>query len=374
MRWSIPVASIKGTVVRIHATFLLFVLWIGMAAGISHGPAAALVNIGFVLLLFGCVVAHEFGHILMARHFGVRTPEVILLPIGGILRLERIPEKPGEELLIALAGPAVSVAIGVALVALPGRLAVSVELGGLGFETSLLAALGAANLALAAFNLLPAFPMDGGRLLRALLAMRIGRSRATRIAAGAGEALALLLGVAALIAGHPILLLIALFIYVAAATESGVSMMRDAIGTLTAEEVMIVDFAPLAPDTPISGAADALIWTSQDAFPVVREDGAVAGVINRTEILAALRDTSDQVVIGSLPLRPLPCVARTANAVAALDPLESGAPMVGVTDAGGRLVGMVTWENLSEQMMIAEARRRFRGRAAAKGGRLVAQP
>ena len=373
MRWSAPVATIGGTVVRVHATFLLFLLWMGTVAWLNLGAAAALGSLAFKALLFACVVAHEFGHILTARYFGVRTPEMVLLPIGGISRLERIPEKPREELLIALAGPAVSLAIGLALVVLLGGLPSPAALGSLGSGMNLLAELTVANLALAAFNLLPAFPMDGGRVLRALLAMRTPHARATRLAATAGESLALLLGMVGLVTGQPILLLVALFIYVAAATESGVSMMREAIGTLSVEEVMILDFTVLSPDTPVAGAADALIWTSQDAFPVARDDGAVEGMLSRTEILAALRESPEQLAIGRLTLRTLPCVASTTSAIVAMDQLESGASMVGVTDGDGRLVGVVTWENLSEQLAISEARRRYR-RGTMGAGRMATQP
>jgi Zn-dependent protease len=174
MLWSIPVARIAGTVVRLHVTFLLFLVWIGANYWRLGGPAAAIDAVLFMVLLFACVLAHEFGHIIAARRYGIRTPEVTLWPIGGVASLERIPDKPSEELVVALAGPAVNVVIALVLIAFLGIKPDDAAMTALeNPRANLLERLVAANIFLVVFNLIPAFPMDGGRVLRALIAMRV---------------------------------------------------------------------------------------------------------------------------------------------------------------------------------------------------------
>ncbi len=218
MRWSLNIGTIAGTAVRVHITFLLFLVWIFAADYASGGPDEAWTGLLFMVLLFACVLAHEFGHILTARAFGVATPDVTLLPIGGVARLERIPEEPRQEFLIAIAGPAVNVVIGLALVLAGAHLDVG-ALGGVeNAHISMLDRLAIVNLFLAAFNMIPAFPMDGGRVLRALLATRMGHTRATETAAAVGQFVAFLLGFAGLF-WNPLLIFIAVFVYLAAPRE-----------------------------------------------------------------------------------------------------------------------------------------------------------
>src|SRR5262249_29428087 len=172
MLWSINIGHIAGTAVRIHVTFLLFLGWIFIASWYSGGPQAAWSGLAFMVLLFACVLAHEFGHIFTARAFGVATPDVTLLPIGGVARLERIPKKPSEDLLVALAGPAVNVVIALVLIAFAGASLRPQSLAAVeSTQISLIDRLAAVNLFLAVFNMIPAFPMDGGRVLRALLSI-----------------------------------------------------------------------------------------------------------------------------------------------------------------------------------------------------------
>src|SRR5262249_43072639 len=156
------IGSIAGTAVRVHITFLLFLGWIFAASYVSGGAGEAWSGLIFLLLLFACVLAHEFGHIFTARAFGVATPDVTLLPIGGLARLERIPEKPMEEFLIAIAGPLVNVVIAFALVLFAGA---RLSMGDLAVvesaKISLIDRLAVVNIFLALFNMIPAFPMDG---------------------------------------------------------------------------------------------------------------------------------------------------------------------------------------------------------------------
>jgi Zn-dependent protease len=184
MTWSLRLFRIAGTDVKVHVTFLLLLgfFWL------QGGTAAALMLLG----IFACVLLHEFGHIAMARRFGGRTPDVILLPLGGVARLERMPDEPRQELLIALAGPLVTLVIAVALYAWLAFTGTTPPLvpGLYGLPGGFLDELYRINVLLLLFNLIPAFPMDGGRVLRAMLASRLGLARATRIAASIGQMLA----------------------------------------------------------------------------------------------------------------------------------------------------------------------------------------
>ncbi len=220
MGWSLNIGSVAGTAVRIHVTFLLFLAWIFGVSYIAGGPQAAWSGLLFLLLLFLCVLLHEFGHIFTARAFGVTTPDVILLPIGGVSRLSASRKNRARNFSIAIAGPPVNVAIAGLLVLGRRRQA--------RFQSpcrarkqirSLVDRLAAVNVFLAVFNLIPAFPMDGGRVLRALLASRLGYVRATEIAAAIGQGVAFLLGFLGLF-GNPLLIFIAIFVYLAAVVGS----------------------------------------------------------------------------------------------------------------------------------------------------------
>lgn len=356
MGWSFPIGSVKGTVIRVHLTFLLLLGFIGFANYARGGSAAALASVLYVLALFGCVLLHEFGHVFAARRYGVRTPDVTLLPIGGVARLERIPEKPGQELVVALAGPAVNVAIAaVLLLALGG-------MGGGAFELTdprqgLPDRLLAANLFLAGFNLVPAFPMDGGRVLRALLAYRMGYAQATRIAAGVGQFLAFLLGMFGLFGGNPLLVFVALFVYLGAAGEAQAVQTREAGRGLLAADAMITRYETLREGDGIADAADALIRTTQHEFPVVDADGRLRGVLTRDCLIKALRRDGAKTSVGEAMRREVPQVHCRQALPAAIRLLEAGRlPAIGVTDGEGRLVGYITPENLSELMMVAPSR------------------
>src|SRR5512138_3214799 len=226
MSWSLNIGRVAGTVVRVHLTFLLFLAWIFAASYASGGGATAVDSLVFMLALFLCVLLHEFGHIFTARAFGVPTPYVTLLPIGGVARLERIPEEPWEEFLIAIAGPLVNVVIALALILIAGAHVNAANLYAVeNPSTSMTDRLATVNLFLAVFNMIPAFPMDGGRVLRALLATRTGYVRATEIAAFIGQGAAFALGFIGLFS-NPMLIFIAIFVYLAAASEAHMVAIR----------------------------------------------------------------------------------------------------------------------------------------------------
>jgi Zn-dependent protease len=223
MRSSLKVASIFGIEVRIHLTFLLFLIWIWFSYYQVAGFAGAVQGVLFILALFACVLLHEFGHAFAARGFGIETPDITLLPIGGVARLSRIPEKPWQELVVAVAGPLVNVVIAAALILVIHRSAPLEQLEYLESpRIELLAKLASVNVMLVLFNLIPAFPMDGGRVLRALLAMAMPYARATQIAAWIGQGLAVVFGIFGIF-GNPFLIFIAFFIFVGAQQEAAMA-------------------------------------------------------------------------------------------------------------------------------------------------------
>ncbi len=361
MPWSITIGRVAGTAIRIHLTFLLFLVWIGVGQAISGGAAAGWSAVLFVTLLFGCVVLHEFGHILAARRFGIRTPEVTLYPIGGVASLERLPEKPAQELVVALAGPAVNVVIALVLIAGLGAALDPDDLVRLqepGHDR-LAARLAGANLFLALFNMIPAFPMDGGRVLRALLAMRMGGVRATRVAATIGQALAVALGFAGFF-GNPILIFIAIFVYMAAGAEDEAVSFRAATEGATVADGMVSQFASLPLTATVAEAVECLLRTAQEEFPVVDGWGRPSGILTRPDLIAALRDRGESapvVDVMAAPSAPLRADEPLSGALEALQ--RSGRAALPVIDAEGRLVGLLTSANVAEMMMVQAARPDF---------------
>jgi stage IV sporulation protein FB len=357
MGWSFPIGSVKGTVIRVHLTFLLLLAFIGFANYARGGGQAAVGSLAYILLLFLCVLLHEFGHVFAARRYGVQTPDVTLLPIGGVARLERIPEKPSEELVVALAGPAVNVVIAIVLfLALGGSVGPEFELTNA--RGGLVERLLAANIFLVLFNLIPAFPMDGGRVLRALLAARMGYARGTRIAAAVGQFVAFLLGIFGLFSGNPLLVFVALFVYLGAAGEAAAVQTREAGRGMIAADAMVTRFETLREGDSIATAADALIRTTQHEFPVVDGEGRMAGLLTRDCMIKALRQKGPDALVGDAMRRDLPVVHCRDGLERAIRLMEAGRlPAVGVVGAAGELVGYITPENLSELMMVEPARR-----------------
>jgi len=356
MGWSVTIGAIAGTKIRLHITFLLFLAWIFFASYASGGSTAAWQSLAFMLLLFACVVAHEFGHIFMARRFGVTTPTVTLLPIGGVAQLERIPEKPWEEFLVAVAGPAVNVVIALALVlffdtALEGRNLAAVD----NPTISIVDRLAVANVFLVLFNLIPAFPMDGGRVLRAALASRLGYTRATEIAATIGQWVAFGLGFLGLF-GNPLLIFIAIFVYLAAASEAQLVAVRAMSRGVPVGAAMVTQFSTLLPDAPIDEAVETLLRTTQNEFPVVDPAGRPVGVLGRNDLIRTLKQRGPDARVADAMTAPVPTIGHRACLDEAFRILqEKSAPAVGVVDASGRLIGLVTSETIGEMLMVRDA-------------------
>ncbi len=360
MAWSWKIGRLAGIQLYMHWTFLLLIAFIGylyLSRGATLG--AALLGIAFILALFGCVVLHELGHALMARRFGVPTRDITLLPIGGMARMQRIPEHPTQELLVAIAGPAVNVAIAAILAV---TLWVMGQLGGASYSGLLevgrgnfLANLMWVNLILVVFNMLPAFPMDGGRVLRATLAYFLPYTTATTIAATAGQAMAVLFGFIGLLSGNPILLFIALFVFLGASAESQQTQVRALLSNVAVEDAMLLRFRTLRPETTVGTAVDELLAGSQQDFPVL--DGTrYIGMLTRKSLLENLANLGRDASIAPLVSRDCLSVDRRDSLNDVIrDMQEKGCTSVAVF-AGDDLVGVLTLENVGEFMMVQSAR------------------
>lgn len=350
MAWSFPIATVRGTVIRIHVTFFLLLAWIGAVQARSGGAGEAASGILFICLVFGCVVLHEFGHATAARRYGIATPDITLLPIGGVARLERIPEEPWREIAIAVAGPAVNVAIcGLIALALGGVPAPDQGLTVEDPQAGVLPRLFWVNAFLVVFNLIPAFPMDGGRVMRAVLAFRLSHREATRVAATIGQGVAILLGFAGLF-GAPLLIFIALFVWLGAAGEAAEEDLRASTRGLAAEDAMETRFEALPPEADIAAAAEALLRTPQQDFPVVDGRGRALGLVTRDAIIHALRAGGPGRPVADA-MAEMPRVARRMALQEALKAL-TGQPAVAVEDGEGRLVGLLTAANVADLIAL----------------------
>ncbi len=355
MQWSLKVGRLFGIEVFLHFTFLLLLLFLGFAFWqTTQSLAAALRGVGFIGALFACVLLHELGHALMARRYGIATRDITLLPIGGLARLEKMPEKPMQEFWVALAGPAVNVAIAAVLYVGLASTGSIVSLEGIGVTGgATLQRLMTVNVFLVVFNLLPAFPMDGGRVLRSLLAIRLGRRRATTIAANVGQAMAILFGILGFITSNPFLIFIAIFVYLGAQAEAGVTEMQSALKDLRVRDAMMTRFRTLAVGDTLTRAVNELLAGSQQDFPVVA-DGQPVGILRRNELVKALSNRRDATVAEAM--------GRGCDVVKETDPLRSVVESMHARQCSSipvvrdsQIVGLLTLENISEMIMVNSA-------------------
>ena len=359
MRWSLTVARVKGIDVDVHATFVILLAWIAVADYEQATTAsAAVVGVLLTLAIFASVVLHEFGHALTAARFGVRTKSITLLPIGGVARLERMPDRPREEMLVAIAGPAVTIAlIGVLYVALlVARVPVGIasQPGG---AWSFVAQLLWVNIVLAVFNLLPAFPMDGGRVVRAALATRTSFERATEIAARLGKAFALLFALVGLFVVHnPFLVIIGVFVWLSAAAEANAAQSKAVVGDVVVANAMITDVRTLTSGEAVSAAIDEVRAGFQHDFPVV-DGGSVTGLLTREGLLRAVAEGHADGPVADVMQRDFTATTPDEPLERALERLEECHCKTLPVLRGKRLVGLLTAEKINEFILITRAAR-----------------
>lgn len=356
MRWQWKLGTFAGIDVFIHATFLLLLGWVGYSHWLEYRTIAKVAEgILFILALFLCVVLHEYGHALTARKYGIKTRDITLYPIGGVARLERMPDKPIEELWVALMGPAVNLVIAAVLFVylyVTGGL-VPVEQLTVA-SGSFLERLMAVNISLVLFNLIPAFPMDGGRVLRALLAMRMDYVRATQVAANIGQGLAFVLGFIGLF-NNTFLLFIAFFVWIGASQEASMVQMKDSVSGIPVTRAMLTDFKTLSPRDTLAQVVGLLLAGSQHDFPVVDANGTVMGILERDTFIHVLSQRGQSVPVVEVMRRSVPSVDSHEMVETALTRLqESGAKTLPVVH-NGQFVGLVNAENITEFLMIRTA-------------------
>ncbi|PWT98596.1 MAG: site-2 protease family protein [Terriglobia bacterium] len=349
---SIGTVRIFGVPVRLHFTFVLllvFLVFIGVGQRQS-GASTAL----YVLALFASVLLHELGHTLVARRYGIKTIEIVMFPIGGVSRPERAP-KAREELWVALAGPMVNLILGVGLLAWSAGQQGFLALEQLREPTdaNLAERIALGNLVLCLFNLLPAYPMDGGRILRSLLALRRTEEEATRIAAGAGQGLAILMGLAGLLWGNFMLMFVALFVYLGAAQEGSAARGRILSTGYTVRAAMITDFRTLQHGDTIRDAGNLLLATSQHDFPVMHGE-TVIGLLSRSRLVRAmLTDGPEGYVAGAMD-REFVRLSPETPLTEVLPQVSAPGACALVMDSNDRLLGMVTSENVSEFLLLRQ--------------------
>lgn len=355
MRESWGIGRVAGIGIRLHVTFPLLLVWLGVVhyqRGSTWMAFAA--DAGLALLVFGIVVLHELGHALMARRFGIATRDITLLPIGGVARLERMPDRPAQELAVALAGPAVNLLLAGLLAAARGGLPETFMAdAGVGSPGGLVTRLLWINVGMAAFNLLPAFPMDGGRVLRALLALRLDYVSATTIAARIGQALAVVAGVAGLFT-NPFLVLIAVFVWMGAGEEAALIRLRSSLARVPVGDLCVTRFDSLPPELNLPEAAGRMRNSYQPVFPVVA-DGRFLGMLSRDRLLAAVLERGPEArVVDVMEAGPAGVQADAAFADAAPRLGPGQGPVVPVLREG-RIVGLLGAGSIAEYLRFHEA-------------------
>jgi stage IV sporulation protein FB len=355
--------SIRGIDLRLHLTFPFILAWAALQFGLLFGSlSGALFGVVAVTILFGLVTLHELGHSFAAQFYGVPVKQIILTPIGGMAQLDRMPEKPLQELVIAIAGPAVNVVIAILM------LAVAIA-AGIDSSTLLSASAGLAgvtlvalfsyvfisNIFLAIFNLLPAFPMDGGRILRALLAFRLDYARATNIAAGLGRVIAVLLGIYGLISGSFFLLLIAVFIYSAATQEARATQVGHILRRHTVQQAFSTSAYRLQSTYTIQQAANMAAYSGQQSFAVVSGDELV-GFLPHSLLRAALRTYPSYTPVTDVMLQNIRPVTADSDLFAVQQRLlREKLDALPVVNESGRFLGLITLRQIIDLYRLAQS-------------------
>jgi Zn-dependent protease/CBS domain-containing protein len=350
------VGRIAGIDLYVHGTFVLFLGWIALSHALrGHGVAETAAGVALILSVFAIVVLHEMGHALMARRFGIGTRDITLLPMGGVARLERMPDDPKQELLVALAGPAVNAGLAAMLFGLlallKGPLGLEdVSVVGGPFVTKLMWI----NVGLAVFNLLPAFPMDGGRVARALLAMYMDPVRATDWAAALGRAFAIFFGLVGFFV-NPMLVFVALFVWMGAQEEAALAHVRWSLHGVSVGQAMITRFRALSPYETVGHAVEHVLSGFQEDFPVV--DGThVVGILTRADLLRAVAAGQSAAAVGAVMRRSFATATEGEPLTEVMQRMNDAETRTTPVVRDGMLVGLLTPERIGEILLLREGR------------------
>ncbi|MGK7395452.1 MAG: site-2 protease family protein [Candidatus Cyclobacteriaceae bacterium M3_2C_046] len=354
MKWSLNLGKVLGIKLVIHWTFFILLAWI-VFAQIQQGSETqtVILTLAFVLAIFLCVILHEFGHALTARHYGIPTKKITLLPIGGVAGLERMPEEPRKELLIAVAGPLVNVLIALILAFFipfeqyannPERLVQAIT------PQNFLIALFSINVILVLFNIIPAFPMDGGRVLRALLALKMNRIKATNIASKLGQLIAfgfVFLG----LFYNPFLILIGIFVYFGAYSENRMVQHLDLLKDFQVKDAMITQFMKLQKTDSLQDAINALLAGS-DNHLVVMEDERLAGIISREDLYKAVKNKGMDLPVSEIMNQQFDSFSIETKLTEVYANIQRVKNAFFPVMDDEKLVGVINRDNLNEFVMI----------------------
>ena len=365
MGGSFKIGRAFGIDVKVHWTFFMLLAFFAFAGYQRTGSLAnALVTTLIILALFLCVLLHEYGHSLVAQRLGIETQDITLLPIGGLARLKSLPERPWDEVKIALAGPLVNVVLapiffGVALL-LGGSLATPANiLEGTQSAGQVFSYLGFINVALVVFNMIPAFPMDGGRVLRGLLATRLGAVRATDISSAVGQFFAAAFFLLGLLSSNFLLALVAVFIFFGANGEAQMVRQRELMRGLAVSDVMGTRprLETVTPYHTFGQVLDTVIHGYQEDFPVIDEEGRLVGMITRNEIMAAAHSPDRYATVRDVMKTEFPTISPEADLFTdgARILQESGLRALPVVKAGD-LVGMLTMDDIAQAALLRDLR------------------
>jgi Zn-dependent protease/predicted transcriptional regulator len=361
MKGALKIGSVSGIKIEVHWSFTLLLIWVAFLE-IQKGSDLnrILLNEALILVLFVCVILHELGHALTAKKFGVKTKNILLLPIGGVATLEKMPEKPAQELWIALAGPAVNLVIAILLfLIVPVRSYFNFDaivLEEILYEPTLqnfLFYLFIANVMLVVFNLIPAFPMDGGRVLRALLSFKLGRVTATNIAASIGQGLAILFFVFGLFF-NPFLILIALFIFLGAYGENQMVKQGDLLKGHVVKEATLTNITRLQPSNNLQEVIDILLAGTEKDFVVV-ENEKIIGILTQKDIIKNVKTPS--VLVGDIMQKKFKTVAVSMEIMKVLQMIGKEKNNFYPVVENGQLVGAIDTTNISEFILLKTASR-----------------
>ena len=365
MDWSFQLGTIQGIKIKFHWTFAFIILWGAYSYGSGNGLLGLLYGALLTVLIFVIVLLHELGHSLVAMSFGIKVRDITLLPIGGMARLERMPSKPWQEFLVAIAGPAVNFVLAAAIFPfllvsiVAGRHGIWDLMFRLTFEPnlwSLLRFLFVVNVSLLLFNLLPAFPMDGGRILRAFLAMGLGQFRATKVAVWVGQGIAFVMAGYAIWSGQLLLALIAGFIFIAGSAEKRSVMVREVLAKIRAEDVVAGVVNVLLPSYTLGEVAGLALRSPQASYPVML-GGSLLGILRRADVKRGLNTGHRLATVAEFMQRRFPKIDASATLATVQEAFETSGTSAAAVYDGERFIGLIDAEDVERAYRFHNSRR-----------------
>jgi Zn-dependent protease/predicted transcriptional regulator len=356
MKWSLFVGKVSGIKIYIHWTFLILIFWV-IASGerLGYGTEEILWNLGFIMAIFACIVLHELGHALTAKQFNFKTRHITLLPIGGVAQIEGLPDKPVQEFLVASMGPVVNLAISFILfIILKIINAYPLPSGDMHLsKETFIFQLYTVNIFLALFNLIPAFPMDGGRILRAILSIKLSRLRATRIAAYVAQFIAILFIFLGFLY-NPFLVLIGLFVLVGARTEAGMEETKSLLNNIKISDVLMHNYSELQIGEPVSKAVSVMLDSQERSF-IIKDDGTVKGTLSKREILEGLSRFGADVPIEQIMRTKIVPLHEQDKINEVMQIFSEGTDTLMPVFEGDKITGVINLENIYEFVEVQSA-------------------